>query len=174
MVDRIARDKYAELLRHFAAGLMTNREYEDRYAAIVRFTNDEALRAAFWCVWFTYDDLHEHRMTGRHRLGRPARREMAKIVLFLNTRTEYQWPASRGHALMQVCFLALAGFALYWSADLRWYGLPLLIESIIAIAITDYAWRRTWKRSGDDDAWPFLHASELNEARRHPRSLSGR
>lgn len=36
MIDRQRRDQFAELLRHFAAGLITNDEYEIRMGVLFR------------------------------------------------------------------------------------------------------------------------------------------
>lgn len=90
-IDRQSRDRFAELLRHFAAGRMTNDEYEDTADSLVR-SKDVALRELWWAMWPTYDDLHEHRLTGKYKLPPQGRRTIARMVLFLHSDLPYEWP----------------------------------------------------------------------------------
>jgi hypothetical protein len=71
-IDVESRKKLAQLLRGFAAGLMTNDEFEARLPRL----NDVASRQVFAeGAWTLYDDLHEHRLTGKWRLDRATRGE---------------------------------------------------------------------------------------------------
>ena len=90
MVDRESRRRLAELLRHFVAGLISNDEFEDRCPhgsrdSAVRQIMDEG-------AWFLYDDLHEHRLTGRYKLNARDRESVARWILFLETDLSYEWP----------------------------------------------------------------------------------
>ena len=94
-VDRQSRDRYAELLRHFAAGRLTNDQYEDATAPLLR-SEDLALRELWWAVWQTYDDLHEHRLTGKYKLPPEGRKTVARMVSFLHSDLPYEWPVPPG------------------------------------------------------------------------------
>jgi hypothetical protein len=174
MVDRIARDRYSELIRHFCAGLMSNVEYDDRAAVIRRSTRDPGVEAVFWAIWGLYDDLRTHRLTGRWRLTRTTRREVARCLLFLQSNDEYLWPSVRWYGFFRIACMVLAAIGLYWSADLRWYGPGVIAASITVYTAVGIVGRRSLRRQGDEASWPFLHTEGLEEARRHPRLLNGR
>src|SRR5580704_7663751 len=93
MVDQQARRKLAEGLRHLVAGRITNDDFEQRYAAGAMGSNDGAVRHVYEAAWTTYSDLETHRLTGRYRLDRAARRDVARCVLFLKSARPYEWPA---------------------------------------------------------------------------------
>jgi hypothetical protein len=77
MVDRESRTKLGELIRHLAAGQITNDEFEDRLLPLG--SADPAVWEVFssgaWCL---YSDLWEYRLTGKYRLPKEARREVAR------------------------------------------------------------------------------------------------
>jgi hypothetical protein len=79
IVDKKARRQLAELLRHFVAGLMTNDEF-----AVRQVLTEGA--------WFLYDDLHEHRLTGKYRVNARDRSHVARWILFLESDLPYEWP----------------------------------------------------------------------------------
>ena len=183
MVDQEARRKYAELVRQFISGRMTNDEYEEKYDAITPDENDPAVEEAYHRVWSAYDDLKTHRMTGVYRLDRDGHRAIAQVVLFLQSDEEYRWPkedwlrASR--VLLLVALAAVAGLLLGLFpgsfspiiSTTAFVGVVLFTYYTILIAVE----KRQWEGCGDTDAWPFLHRSDLDEAARNPRLLnSGR
>src|SRR5688500_7396013 len=90
-IDRQSRDRYAELLRHFAAGRLTNVEYDDASDAYIA-AGDVALSEIWWQMWQTYDDIREHRLTGKDELPREGRTDVARMVLFLHSDLPYEWP----------------------------------------------------------------------------------
>lgn len=90
-VDRHSRDRYAEILRHFAAGRLTNFEYEDACECFLR-TPDRAVREIWWAMWHLYDDLKEHRMTGTHELPSTTRAIVVRSVVFLHSDLVFEWP----------------------------------------------------------------------------------
>ena len=62
MVDRKARDEFAELLRHFIAGRITNDEFEDQ---VPLSSKDLAIVEIWWrAAWQFYGDLYQHTLTG--------------------------------------------------------------------------------------------------------------
>ena len=178
MVDQEARRRYAELVRQFISGRMTNEEYEARFEAIECNTNDPAVFEAYHQVWFLYDDIKTHRMTGAHRLDRAGRRTIARMVLFLHSDEEYQWLTDlwNGSVFLITALLVVLLFALFPET-------ALINKAVIAAVLTS-AWinyergQRTrrenrYKMAGDTGAWPFLRQADLDEAARHPRLLNG-
>lgn len=172
MVDRIARDKYAELIRHFCAGLLTNDEYEARTYTIIGDSDDKALFEVYLAVWGYYDDLHTHRMTGGYRLRRDDRRRVAQCVLFLQSDAEYLWPEHncRFRAPLAAWPLLAVGAVLL---PFAWIAPKLVSVALSPLVALMRLCDRLSDRNGVTDRWPFLHLSELDEARRHPRLLNG-
>ena len=156
MVDRKARDKFAELLRHFAAGRVTNDEFEDQIP-LPRVFSSKPTDLAITEIWFIaawplYDDFEEHALTGEYKVSDDERHVIAKCVLFLKTDQEYQWP--RQSVLKQVLM------------DLR----SLVTLGRFRYNTTDLLDAAT----GDLEAWPFISLSDLEIARRQPPYLTGR
>jgi hypothetical protein len=86
MVNRAARDQVAELIRHLAAGQISNDEFEDRMPGS---RDDPAVGAVFWNgAWLLYDDLREYKLVGKYRLPEEVRGEVSRWVLFLKSDLE--------------------------------------------------------------------------------------
>ena len=181
MVDREARRQYAQLLRQFISGRMTNDEYEKRFDSIQAAAGDPVVREAYEQIWMTYDDWYTHRMTGSHRLTGENRRSVARMVLFLHSDREYGWPLDQPWGCL-LAFLLAADFWAAVSAVDRWPDFALLAVSIggavaVPLLMCWVALRlcmgRRMEATGDTDVWPFLRQAELDEARRQPRLLNG-
>ena len=95
-MSRTHRDRYAELLRHFLAGNLTNFEYETGCDAILRDCTStkerEAIEGVYWAAWHLYDDINTHRMRGKWALTRESRQMVARWIMFLYGGREYEWP----------------------------------------------------------------------------------
>jgi hypothetical protein len=144
-VNRESRNRFAELLRHFAAGRLTNDEYEDATTALMR-SEDLALRELWWAVWHTYDDLHEHRLTGKYKLPPEGRTIVARMVLFLHSDLPYEWPV------------------------------PSRLLHLLLIVLTLGLWGLVSRRLGGDidwELWPFFRPEDLAKAAAQPRLLGG-
>src|SRR5260221_9704596 len=90
MIDKAARTQLAESLRHLAAGVISNDEFEKRRP---RKSQDVAVRQVFSeGAWFLYDDLREHRLIGKDKLSDSARTDLARWIVFLKTDLAYEWP----------------------------------------------------------------------------------
>lgn len=155
MVDRIARDKFAELLRHFAAGNLTNDQYEDAAQLILKNAQrkDRLLGAMFSRVWFLYDDTHEHRLRDKRRLTGESRRAVARWILFLHSDLEYEWPiksfVSLSGCLLRICTLGLAGLVLNRINE------------------------RRLRAMGSWDLWPFFREVDFDSTKKRPWLLGG-
>jgi hypothetical protein len=94
--ERIRRDRAIALLRAFAAGKLTNDEFEARFKSIldprpVREWEDRTLWALKSVVWYAYDDLSTHRLEGPHALTTKGKKDFARWILFLQTDRTYEW-----------------------------------------------------------------------------------
>ncbi|MGD0088509.1 MAG: hypothetical protein ABSE73_01185 [Planctomycetota bacterium] len=88
MVDRDAREKAAQLLQQFKAGLISNDRFEDGWPLT---SQDPVLEAIRWTVWGSYDDLHEHRLGernwvfGSNKLDSDGQALFERCILFLKS-----------------------------------------------------------------------------------------
>mgnify|MGYP005841534497 CR=1 FL=1 len=144
MTDRKARDGYAELLRHFAAGRVLNWDYDDTSDAFTA-SDDPAVFRVWLAVWPAYSDVSKHHMTGKHRLNRAGRRTVARYVLFLHSDLEYEWPVpGRWRPWLNLLTLGVWG----------------LLNPLAA-------------GDGDEAVWPFYRRSDLEAEVAKPRLLAG-
>jgi hypothetical protein len=95
MVDVIRRKLLAEELRHFVAGQMTNDEFEDRAFEIIKGSRDIALWEIMKEAGCLSDDTHNHRLRGRHAIGKDGRHQISRWIVFLYSNLEYEWPQSK-------------------------------------------------------------------------------
>jgi hypothetical protein len=155
MVDRVRRDRFAELLRHFGAGRLTNDEFVDLQRQILDDPAwpDEALRAMAVRAWSLYDDTQTHRLRGRRALTREGRREFARWIIFLHSDLEYEWPRS---------------------------DIPSTWALLANMLTLGWSWRnrrreevRRLRSIGELDVWPFMRQADFKRALENPRLLSG-
>ena len=90
MIDHTQRRQMAELLRHFAAGVMTMDTWEERSEKLLA-RDDPALSTIWTFVWGKYDDFRTERLRGKWRLNGEERQAVARCILFLYGETIYQW-----------------------------------------------------------------------------------
>ena len=148
MSNRAERTRYSELARQLANGRISNFEFEDRLPRLHGRTLREVHEAGLWCV---YDDLHEHKLTGKWKLSEEQRRGVARIILFLQSGAEYRWPSRTGVSGALSMLLAMLTL-----------GLSGLVQ-------------RAWLRSkGNREVWPFLTSSEYEAALSQPIYLAGK
>ena len=137
MIDRKARDILAENFRHLIAGLITNDQFEDR---LVR-SKDAGVNEVFYSgAWPLYDDLHEHRLTGKWSIPTEGKPIAARYILFLKTDLEYEWPRRTG------------------IKETPWILLSILTLGLSAVI------RDRIKQKGDKSVWPFYRQSDYQAA----------
>ena len=148
MVDRDDRDKMVLLLRQLAAGRITNVEFEGRQPP---GSPDPAVAEVFLrgASGF-YSDLHEHRLAGRHRLSRSERRELARLILFLKSDLEYEWPRPK-----------------------LWQELLWMAAGILTLGLAGRLYLRWMGAHGELGVWPFLRQEDFERAVRNPCYLAG-
>lgn len=147
-IDPPARRALARLLRRFAAGQMTNREFE---AGIPRSRDAAIAEITSLGIWPLYDDLSTHKMTGRWRLTPPQRKAVARIVLYLHAGLPYRYPRESGWAAARTLLLS--------ALTAGWFGRQRRAQ--------------LW-READTAAWPFVSRRELDAARQVPLFLNAR
>lgn len=148
MVDHAARKEFAELLRHFIAGRITNLEFDQRGEDLTE-TEDAALRFIYRQVWYLYDDFSEHRMVGDHKIDKAGRHEIARWILFLQNDLEYQW--------------------LYASPCHAWRHLISVLTFNLFSAFRE----PSYKDFGHVEVWPFYQIEDFESALRFPKLLAG-
>ena len=147
MIHRESRDRLAEALRHYVSGQITN----DDLDSVIIDRCDRGAKAVQDAAWQLYDDMYQHKATGRHVINKEGRKIIARWVTFLYSEKEYLWPE---YPLLQI---------FNWPMNLITFGW----------------WERMKKRKweqfeecGDIDAWPFCSRSELEEVIKKPRLLA--
>lgn len=139
MVDRGARDMAAKAVTEFMLECsITNWEYEERYP---ESKADLAIDCIFQNLWFWYDDMHEHRMLGDHRLLPEHKEVIERCLLFLQSDLEYLWP------------------------PVKW-DLPRTFFNIIKYVVSFGTFRpREIELSYDEENfWPFLDRDQYAQA----------
>ena len=139
-----ARTQYAELVRHFLSGRMTNHEYETACDTFLK-SNDDAIGLVYDKLWCEYCDLREHRMGRRHGMTREGRRIAARWIMFLRSGRPYEYR----HMKYPNCLIALLTLGL-----VRGYENPA-------------------NDSDERDWWPYYRRSDFEADLQHPTLLSG-
>jgi hypothetical protein len=149
VIDRESRTKLSELIKHLAVGQITNDEFEDRLL-LLGFADPavwEVFSSSAWCL---YSDLREYRLSGKYRLPKAARRDVARWILFLKTDLEYEWPRLG-----------------------RFRSLVLLLTNVFSLGLVGITYRKYFRRFGDLDVWPFLRRSDYDLALKQPPYFTG-
>ena len=85
------RRQYAEIVRQFLSGRMTNLQYEERCDAILE-NADLAVRQIYVELWGGYCDFREHYIGRRHGMTKDARRATARWIMFLHSNRPFEYP----------------------------------------------------------------------------------
>jgi len=89
MVDTKSRSIASKLIREFAAGHLTNDEFDDQYPR----SDDRAVQTMGSYLWFFWDDRFTHRLEGEHALTEEQSALLRRMSDFLETDLEYRGPA---------------------------------------------------------------------------------
>jgi hypothetical protein len=138
MVDRQARDAAAQVLRAFMDGTISNCKYDHDFP---KSEADAALRNIWVNLWFTYSDVREHTLEGKHALTPEARAVYERCLLFLKNDLEFEWPPSEFK--LRYGLLRLLGF-----------GRALKQKEEADMSV------------GEKDFWPFLKKVDYERALR--------
>ncbi len=152
MIDRLRRDQFAQHLRHYVAGLITNWEFEDRLwddilpPGRVKNWPEPFLWMMFGMVWTLYSDTRCYKLRGRDRLPHAGRHIVARWITFLYSDRSYERPL--------VDIISPAG-------------------CLLSLATLGVAGRARCMREIDMDLWPYHTHADLEEDLRRPRLLAG-
>ena len=151
MIDRNARNKAAQTIRHYVCGVITNKEFEKRYPSS---KVDPIIRTLDDSLWATYEDIGTHKLTGENSVSCDLKQRIARWLVFLYSDSEYRWPK-----------VSDAGFR-----DLQadsWFG--KFIRTIFGYEEKSLA----FMRCGDYTVWPFFTREEYESAIKSPILLNG-
>ena len=145
MIDREARDKAAEVLRHFISGQITNFEFENKMPP----SKDPVILAIEDSMWCFYDDIQRHKMKGKWKLPNDTKEIMSRWIIFLHTEEQYQWP------------------------DTRFAGVRPLKHGWLSNLLGKPKKEQEFMQSGSYSVWPFINMESYNNALQNPMLLSG-
>lgn len=147
MIDRSARNAVAEAMRHYLAGVSTNFALDD--ALFDRKSSDPAIDAIRKQVWLIYDDLREHRYEGTWKMAAEQREVAMRIILFLKSDLEYQWPYVPG-----------------------WYRATRSLIWLLTLGFGSSTLDRRFEFRDVENVWPFLSSEEVLGAKNDPKYLA--
>jgi hypothetical protein len=145
LIDRISRDKLAEMLRRFISGQITNFDFEDEIPSSTDFVISEIYDS----MWLFYDDFTKHKLEGEWALPKETKKLMARWVIFLHSNEEYKWPT------------------------FRYAGVRPLEHNWLSRILKKPEKERKFMESGNYDVWPFINLESYNDAKQNPKLLSG-
>jgi hypothetical protein len=148
MIDRQARDKLAEEIRHFVECFTDNFQFDD--AAWEIETKDRGVTEIYEAIWLTYDDLTRHKMDGAHALSKEQMAVVKRMIVFLKSDCEYKWP----------------NWPLY-------YRIARPLFCLISFGVVTKRLDHHFHGNGDDDVWPFFKVEDYQVALKSPRYLNG-
>ena len=151
MIDRGARRRAAEAIRHYLCGVITNKEFERRYPVS---KTDRVARALDDSLWATYEDIFTHKLAGQNAASEELRRRVARWLVFLYSDMEYKWPRISDPGFRDLPADSWFGKAIRW---LIGYGEK----------------SAEFMAHGDYEVWPFLRREEFEEALKKPVLLKG-
>lgn len=155
-LDRDRRHKIAVLIRHLAAGLITNDEFEDSVETLLEGIKDQEEHAFLWgtysVAWCFYSDNRCYRLRGKDRLNKEERRSLARMILFLESGRTYKGPKVDAFGSSTGCLLNLVTL-----------GLFSLIAQPFDTELRDINW----------DIWPYINPANFTADLRRPRLLAG-
>lgn len=188
MIDRPARNKLAELVRHLIAGTITTDKFSDTAIDIMCSSKDQGVKAVFTAADGLYGDLNilPYRLRGADKVEPKTRRQMAIAALFLYSDLEYEWPEDtffetpRGDTGLALLCGLVAVVGLFAGIINPLITIAFLL---IAVGIYEYShhyvagnfaeWAERQKQIGDFEVWPFLRQADFENAKKNPRLLTG-
>lgn len=147
MIDRSARNAVAEATRHYVAGVSTNFALDAALFALK--SSDPAIDAIRKQLWLIYDDLREHRHEGVWNITTEQREVIMRIILFLKSDSEYQWPSVPS-----------------WYRATRW------LIWLLTLGFGASALDRRFEYRDRGNAWPFRSPEDVQGAKGAPKYLA--
>lgn len=144
MIDRVARNKAAEIVRHFVTGQIYNFDFDDAQPE----SNDPIIDAIWDSLWLTYCDFRKHKLKDEWQLPAEGERKVAIWILFLHSDEEYRWkkisyPDSRP-----------------------------IVYNLFERPLGCHKKQGMFFKSGNFEAWPFIDDASFMLAKSNPRLLN--
>lgn len=133
MIDREARDELSLLAKRFIAGRITNFDYETNSP----FSKDRVIEIVDDYLFLFCNEFKEHNLS-KGDLPKTTKKELARILLFLNSDYEYEWPKRK------------------WTFN-NFRRLFRLTKSLQGLRIRDWEYHN----AGDLSVWPFTHRKHM-------------
>ena len=170
------RTRFAELLRAYYLGRMTNWDFEDAVDSLDGSNEEENLICAVFYggPWCSYSDNREYKFTAEAKLTRENRRIVARWILFLKSNQPYSWPSPNPLPGWIALPLLVSGLPLAYIVGSR-YCLP---AGLLLFLIAEIINRKLQRKAHPAPAvglhyWPFLDREHLEQALCHPPYLRG-
>ncbi|QSX28558.1 hypothetical protein JYB88_09595 [Shewanella cyperi] len=143
MIDRGARNKVAEVTRHYLTGLATNFEFDDALFSLE--SHDPVIKAIRDQLWLLYDDLCEHKHEGVWAISVEQHEIVMRIMMFLKTDFEYQWPRVPS-----------------------WYSASRPFIRLLTLGFGSRMLDRKFAFKDHENVWPFHNPEQLAQAKNNP------
>jgi hypothetical protein len=143
VIDRVARQHLALLLRRLVTGRITTDDFENDRPDASRDSGVTAISLAAWTS--LYSDFWPVRLTARRKLSDDTRSHVVRWILFLKSDNPYEWSQPPS----------------FWQR-----------LSSILIRRPTRSWN-AWKAQGDFEVWPFFRRADYNAALSSPPFLNG-
>ena len=177
MVDSERRKNLALNLRRLSVGVITNDEFENNISETVSFgwlpeqyyrsekakNDDPVIIPMLELSWGMYSDLKNHKLTGADKLPDESLKIIARLILFLQSDREYEWPRFEfNNPLLKFSFkdflLSILTFGKFYRDKKR--------QQEIAF--------NHFKSLGDYDYWPFFKYKDYVQQLNIPPFLTGK
>ncbi|MEK6702878.1 MAG: hypothetical protein AABZ53_11480 [Planctomycetota bacterium] len=188
LVNIPLRRAYAELLRHFFAGLMTNVEYEDRWWDLCkRHGVDDGAEGIFWAVDEYCSAFRTHRMTDpAYRPDAEGKAARLRCLLFLHSDAPFPrenrnsgplWAFGVWTGMLAIVVLAALGAQSHSQTVAGLSGFLLVAVTLILLVgmLVSVGWevvrekllRKSQPASAEPISfWPFMSEAALEAVRR--------
>ena len=170
------RTRFAELLRAYYLGRITNWDFEEAVESLEGSEEEENLifTVFYGGPWFSYSDNREYKFTAEGKLTRENRKIVARWILFLKSNQPYRWPSPKPLSVWIGLPLLVSGLPLAYIVG-SLYCLPAGLLPFLIAAIIN---RRLQRKAHlalpvDPQYWPFLDREHLEEALCNPPYLRG-
>ena len=167
----LERTRFAELMRSYYSGRITNWEFEDGLEKFEEASLHEIFIKGPWC---SYSDTPEYKFTDREKLTPEGRKIIARWILFLKSGQSYKWPLSRPLPAWLSVPLLLSGLPVAW---LTWHWeysfLGIFILMAVGLVLTHFEQRRFNRLDGEHELWPFRDQKSFEKALKSPPYLNG-
>jgi hypothetical protein len=147
MIDRGARKAVAEAIRYYLSGSSTNFTLDEKLFCLK--SSDAAIDAIRKQLWLIYDDLREHRHEGAWTISADQREIVIRIILFLKSDFEFQWPSVPS-----------------------WYRITSAFIWLLTFGFGSRALDRRFEFRDIDNVWPFHSSEEVQVAKNDPKYLA--